>query len=227
MGQKISAKANRLKITTTWDSTWFANPKNYKEWLKSDLIIRKYFDKMKNSGIAKIEIERAEKMVKVIVHTARPGVVIGKRGAGIEVMKKELEKLVNCPINLNVQEIKQPDLSSKIVADSIVEQLEKRIPFRRAMKQAIARTRRAGAEGIRIICSGRLAGAEIARSERAFEGSVPLHTLRADIDYAISEAYTTYGRIGVKVWICKGEVLAKKKQKTLAPAATTPEKEGA
>lgn len=227
MGQKISAKANRLKITTTWDSTWFAAPKNYKEWLKSDLIIRKYFEKMKNSGIAKIEIERAEKMVKVIVHTARPGIVIGKRGSGIELMKKELEKLVNCPVNLNVQEVKQPDLSSKIVADSIVEQLEKRIPFRRAMKQAIARTRRAGAEGIRIICSGRLAGAEIARSERAFEGSVPLHTLRADIDYAISEAYTTYGRIGVKVWICKGEVLAKKKQKTLAPAATTPEKEGA
>lgn len=227
MGQKISAKANRLKITTTWDSTWFANSKNYKEWLKSDLVIRKYFDKMKNSGIAKIEIERAEKMVKVIVHTARPGVVIGKRGAGIEVIKKELEKLVNCPINLNVQEIKQPDLSSKIVADSIVEQLEKRIPFRRAMKQAIARTRRAGAEGIRIICSGRLAGAEIARSERAFEGSVPLHTLRADIDYAISEAYTTYGRIGVKVWICKGEILAKKKQKTLASAAAAPEKEGA
>jgi len=238
MGQKVSAKANRLGVkgtNTKWDSTWFAPVKTYKNWLSGDIKLRKYFDKMKNSGISKIEIERAEKMIKVIVHTARPGVVIGKKGAGIDVMKKDLEKIAGAMVNLSVQEVKQPDLSAKIVADSIVEQLEKRIPFRRAMKQAIGRTRRAGAEGIRIICGGRLAGAEIARSERAFEGSVPLHTLRADIDFAISEAYTTYGRIGVKVWISKGEILPMRKKKNLASAEpvsettvkVTPEKEGA
>lgn len=221
MGQKVSAKANRLKITTTWDSNWFTNKKQYKDWLFSDVKIRKYLEKLKGYGIAKIEIERAEKMVRVIVYTAKPGVVIGKKGAGIDLIKKDLEKLIAGPINLNVQEVKQPDLSAKLVADSIVEQLEKRIPFRRATKQAIGRTMRAGGQGIRITCSGRLAGAEIARTERSFEGKVPLHTLRADIDYAISEAHTTYGRIGVKVWICKGEVLSKKsrKQKPLAAAS--------
>lgn len=234
MGQKVSAKANRLGVkgtNTKWDSTWFAPVKTYKTWLSGDIKLRKYFEKMKNSGISKIEIERAEKMLKVIIHTARPGIIIGKKGAGIDLIKKDLEKIAGSPLSLSVQEIKQPDLSAKIVADSIVEQLEKRIPFRRAMKQAIGRTRRAGAEGIRIICSGRLAGAEIARSERAFEGSVPLHTLRADIDYETSEAYTTYGRIGVKVWICKGEILPKRKSKNLSSAETTvkatPEKEGA
>lgn len=217
MGQKTSAKANRLKITTTWDSNWFADKKTYRGWLESDIKIRRFFEAFKNYGIAKIEIERGEKMIKVYVHTAKPGVVIGKKGAGIDGMKKQLEKLVGMPVNLNIQEIKQPDLSAKLVADNIVEQLEKRIPFRRATKQAIARSMRAGAQGVRITCGGRLAGAEIARSERSFDGKVPLHTLRADIDYAISEAYTTYGRIGVKVWICKGEVLTKKIRKQKAP----------
>ncbi|MFH1453269.1 MAG: 30S ribosomal protein S3 [Armatimonadota bacterium] len=215
MGQKTSAKANRLKITTTWDSNWIAAKKNYKEWLLSDLRIRECLDKLKGYGIAKVEIERAEKMINVKIYTAKPGIVIGKKGSGIEAIKKDLQKMVASPINLTVQEVKQPDLSAKLVGDNIVEQIEKRIPFKRAMKKAIGATMRAGAEGIKILCSGRLAGAEIARSERTFDGRVPLHTLRADIDFAKCEAYTTYGRIGVQVWICKGEVLPKKtRQKT-------------
>lgn len=207
MGQKVSPIGLRLGIIRDWDSRWFAE-KDYAELLHEDIKIRKFIYKsMGNAAIAKVEIERRAQNAKVIIHTAKPGIVIGRRGAGVESLRKNLEKLVNRPVQINVQEIKTPDLEAKLVGESIVEQIEKRISFRRAMKQAVYRCMKAGAKGIKVECSGRLAGAEIARSERLFEGRVPLHTLRADIDYAIVEAYTTYGRIGVKVWINRGEIL--------------------
>lgn len=206
MGQKIHPVGLRLKITRSWDSRWFQDRK-YAEWLHEDLKIRDFIkDKLKNAGISRVEIERADR-VNVIINTAKPGLVIGKKGLGIEDLRKSLSKQIGRDVKVTIQENKNPELDASLVAENIVEQLEKRVAFRRAMKQAVNRTMKAGARGIKVECSGRLAGAEIARSERAFEGKVPLHTLRADIDYAIKEAFTTYGRIGVKVWIYRNDVL--------------------
>ncbi len=207
MGQKIHPVGLRLGITRTWDSRWFEK-KHYIEWLHEDVAIRNYFTKwMRTAAISKIEIERRANQARVIVNTAKPGIIIGKRGVGIEDIRKSLEKLTGKNVQVNVMEIKHPELDARLVGQNIVDQLEKRIAFRRAMKQAIMRTMKAGARGVKVQVSGRLGGAEIARTERNADGKVPLHTLRADIDYAHVEAFTTFGRIGVKVWIYRGEVL--------------------
>ena len=207
MGQKIHPVGLRLGITRTWDSRWFEK-KHYKAWLHEDVSIRKYFGRMtRAAAISKVEIERRANQARVIIHTAKPGIIIGKRGVGIDEIRKNLEALTGKGIQVNVVEIKHPELDSRLVGQNIVDQLEKRIAFRRAMKQAIMRTMKAGARGVKVQVSGRLGGAEIARTERNHDGKVPLHTLRADIDYAHVEAFTTFGRIGVKVWIYKGEVL--------------------
>lgn len=207
MGQKIHPIGLRLGITRTWDSRWFEK-KHYRDWLQEDVKIRKYFARWtRPAAISKIEIERRSNQTRVIVNTAKPGIIIGKRGVGIEEIRKGLETLTGKPVNVNVMEIKHPELDARLVGQNIVDQLEKRIAFRRAMKQAIMRSMRAGARGIKVQVSGRLGGAEIARTERNHDGKVPLHTLRADIDYAHVEAFTTFGRIGVKVWIYRGEVL--------------------
>jgi small subunit ribosomal protein S3 len=207
MGQKIHPVGLRLGITRTWDSRWFEK-KHYIEWLHEDVKIRQFFNKwMRSAAISKIEIERRANQARVIVNTAKPGIIIGKRGVGIEDIRKNLEKLTGKNVQVNVMEIKHPELDARLVGQNIVDQLEKRIAFRRAMKQAIMRTMKAGARGVKVQVSGRLGGAEIARTERNADGKVPLHTLRADIDYAHVEAFTTFGRIGVKVWIYRGEVL--------------------
>ena len=207
MGQKIHPVGLRLGITRTWDSRWFEK-KHYIDWLHEDVKIRQFFNKwMRSAAISKIEIERRANQARVIVNTAKPGIIIGKRGVGIEEIRKNLEKLTGKNVQVNVMEIKHPELDARLVGQNIVDQLEKRIAFRRAMKQAIMRTIKAGARGVKVQVSGRLGGAEIARTERNADGKVPLHTLRADIDYAHVEAFTTFGRIGVKVWIYRGEVL--------------------
>jgi small subunit ribosomal protein S3 len=207
MGQKIHPVGLRLGITRTWDSRWFEK-KHYIDWLHEDVAIRKFFTKWQRSaGISKIEIERRTNQARVIINTAKPGIIIGKRGVGIEDIKRSLEKLTGKQVQVNVMEIKHPELDARLIGQNIVDQLEKRIAFRRAMKQAIMRTMKAGAQGVKVQCSGRLGGAEIARTERNKDGKVPLHTLRADIDYAHVEAFTTFGRIGVKVWVYRGEVL--------------------
>src|SRR5579883_1960781 len=207
MGQKIHPVGLRLGITRTWDSRWFEK-KNYRAWLHEDAAIRKYFGRMtRAAAISRVEIERRANQTRVIVHTAKPGIIIGKRGVGIDEIRKNLEKLTKKAVQVNVGEIKHPELDARLVAQNIVDQMEKRIAFRRAMKQAIMRSMKAGARGIKVQVSGRLGGAEIARTERNADGKVPLHTLRADIDYAHVEAFTTFGRIGVKVWIYRGEVL--------------------
>ena len=207
MGQKIHPVGLRLGITRTWDSRWFEK-KHYIDWLHEDVAIRKFFTKWQRSaGISKIEIERRTNQARVIINTAKPGIIIGKRGVGIEDIRKSLEKLTGKQVQVNVMEIKHPEIDARLIGQNIVDQLEKRIAFRRAMKQAIMRTMKAGARGVKVQVSGRLGGAEIARTERNADGKVPLHTLRADIDYANVEAFTTFGRIGVKVWIYRGEVL--------------------
>lgn len=212
MGQKVNPIGLRLGIIKSWDSKWYAT-KRYSELLKADEVIRKFVDKkFSTAGIAKVEIKRASKLLWVNIHTSRPGIIIGKKGAGVDSLKDELAKLVKTPkneLNLNVYEVKKPDLDATLVADSVKQQLEKRVSFRRAMKKAIAQTMKAGAKGIKIQCSGRLGGADMARVERYREGRVPLHTLRADIDYGTAEALTTYGLTGVKVWIFKKEILDK------------------
>ena len=222
MGQKVNPVGLRLGITRTWDSRWFEN-RQYRDWLHEDLRMRKLVDSLSRSAaVSKMEIERRANQVRVVISTAKPGIIIGKRGAGIEDLKKKLEKVSGKQVNVNVLEIKHPELDAKLVANNIVDQLEKRIAFRRAMRQAIQRTMKAGAKGIKVQVGGRLGGAEIARVERNFEGKVPLHTLRANIDYAHSEAYTTFGRIGVKVWVYLGEVLPDGKAKLDAAQAGRP-----
>lgn len=207
MGQKIHPVGLRLGITRTWDSRWFEK-RHYIDWLHEDVAIRKFLNRwMRSAAISKVEIERRANQARVIVNTAKPGIIIGKRGIGIEDIRKSLEKLTGKAVQVNVMEIKHPELDARLVGQNIVDQLEKRIAFRRAMKQAIMRTMKAGARGVKVQVSGRLGGAEIARTERNADGKVPLHTLRADIDYANVEAFTTFGRIGVKVWIYRGEVL--------------------
>jgi small subunit ribosomal protein S3 len=210
MGQKANPIGNRLGIVKGWDSNWFGG-NNFGDKIVEDEKIRNYLKaRLSKGSISKIVIERTMKLVTVTIHTARPGIIIGKGGKEVDKLKEEVKKLTKKEIQLNIFEIKRPELDARLVADSIARQIEGRISFRRAIKMAIASTMRMGAEGIRVKCSGRLAGAEIARVEGYMEGRVPLHTLRADIDYAISEAHTSYGRIGVKVWICKGELYGKR-----------------
>lgn len=211
MGQKVNPKGLRIGIIRDWESRWFAD-KNYMELLHEDLKIRAFVkNKLKQAGCPKVEIERAASRVKVSVYAAKPGIVIGRGGAEVENLRKQLETITGKQVTVNIVEIKKPEMDSTLVAENIAQQLEKRVSFRRAMKQTVGRTMRTGAQGIKIQCSGRLAGAEIARTEWYHEGKVPLHTLRADIDYGFAEANTTYGKIGIKVWIYKGEVLPAKK----------------
>lgn len=211
MGQKVNPKGLRVGIIRDWEGRWFAD-KNYTDLLHEDLKVRKFIkEKLFQAGVPKVEIERAANRVKVSIHAAKPGIVIGRGGAEVENLRKQLEALTGKQVAVNIVEIKKAELDAQLVAENVAQQLEKRIAFRRAMKQTVGRTMRQGAQGIKIQCSGRLAGAEIARTEWYNEGKVPLHTLRADIDYGFAEANTTYGKIGVKVWIYKGEVLPAKK----------------
>jgi small subunit ribosomal protein S3 len=209
MGQKTNPIANRLGIIRGWDSNWFGG-KKFEPKLVEDNRIRKYLHaRLSKAGISKIVIERTLKLVTVTIHTARPGIIIGKGGQEVDKLKEELKKVTKKEIQINISEIKRPELDAVIVAGTVAGQIEGRISYRRAIKTAIASAMRIGAEGIKIMISGRLGGAEMARREQYKEGRIPLHTFRADIDYAISEAHTTYGRIGIKVWICKGEVYGK------------------
>ena len=211
MGQKVNPNGLRLGINKDWDAKWYANKKDFKEFLNNDVKIRKYFEKSaKSNGISKVQIERNAKRCEVIVHTSKPGVIIGRGGEQIEVMKKDLKNLTNEEVQISIVDIKKPDLSAQIVADSIALQIENRASFRMAQKRAIRNAMKAGAKGIKTLVSGRLGGADMARSEGYTEGTIPLHTLRADVDYATSEADTTFGKIGIKVWIYKGEILSKK-----------------
>lgn len=215
MGQKVNPHGLRFGIVKDWDAKWYAD-KDYAANLHEDVLIRNFLKKtLFIAGISRIEIERINKRIKLTIHTAKPGMVIGRGGVGIEDIRKALKRFTDKQIDVNIAEIKQADMDSVLVAENIASQLERRIGFRRAMKQAVGRTMRLGAKGIKIMVSGRLGGAEIARSESYREGSIPLHTLRANIDYGTAEAHTTYGCIGIKVWIYKGEVLPEAKQ---APA---------
>ncbi|MFH1120657.1 MAG: 30S ribosomal protein S3 [Bacteroidota bacterium] len=209
MGQKTNPIGNRLGIIRGWDSNWYGGRK-FEHKLVEDDQIRKYLNaRLSKAGVSKIVIERTLKLVTVTIHTARPGIIIGKGGQEVDKLKEELKKITKKEIQINISEIKRPEMDAVIVANAIARQIEGRISYRRAIKTAIASTMRIGAEGIKVLISGRLAGAEMARREMIKEGRIPLHTLRADIDYAIAEAHTTYGRIGIKVWICKGEVYGK------------------
>lgn len=213
MGQKVNPIGFRIGVIKDWEGRWFARKKEYAGLILEDQKIRKFIkSRLFASGIAKIEIERAANRVKVTIHTARPGMVIGRQGTEVEVIRKEIEKFSGKQVQLNIAEVKSPELNAQLVAENIAFQLERRTSFRRAMKQAIGRAMKFGALGVKVACSGRLMGAEIARREGYSEGKVPLHTLRADIDYGFAEANTTYGKIGVKVWIYKGEVLQIKKK---------------
>jgi len=213
LGQKVHPHGIRLGIVKTWDAKWYAD-KDFAKNLHEDIKIRKELKKqLMTSGVSRIETERSKNRLKLTIHTAKPGMVIGRGGSGIEQIKDSLKKFTDKKLDINISEIKQPDLDATLVAENIAAQLERRIAFRRAMKQSVGRTMRLGAKGIKIMCSGRLGGAEIARSESYREGSIPLHTLRADIDYGFAEANTTYGRIGIKVWIFKGEILPERKVK--------------
>lgn len=207
MGQKINPVGFRLGVIKGWDSNWY-DEKNYAGKLQEDMMVRNYLrNRLKKAGVSKILIERTPKNARITINTSRPGVVIGKSGKEIGQLEEELKKVTNKEVKILISEVKRPELDAQLVAENIASQLEGRIAFRRAMKQAITAAMRMGAEGIRVKCGGRLGGAEIARTEQYKEGRIPLHTLRADIDYAHAEAATIYGKIGVKVWICKGEVL--------------------
>ncbi len=212
MGQKTHPIGLRLGITRTWNSRWFASDRNFASLVHEDLLVKRYIHKrLENAGIANVMISRAPKKVTVDIHTSRPGIVIGRKGAEVDKLRAELQLLTQKDIMLNIVEVRKAELNAQLVADSIARQLEGRVAFRRAMKKSLAATMKMGAVGIKIQCGGRLGGAEIARVEKYRDGRVPLHTLRADIDYAESTANTTYGTIGVKVWICKGEVLERGK----------------
>ncbi len=209
MGQKVNPHGLRVGVIKNWDSRWFVNDQKFGDTLVSDYQIRKYLKtELQKAGVPKIEIERDSHRVRVFIHCAKPGIVIGKGGAEIEKYKAKLEKMVGMPVALNVVEVKSPDLNAQLVAENIASQLENRVAFRRAMKMAIRNTMRLGAKGIKISCGGRLGGAEIAKTEHYHEGTIPLQTLRADIEYGFYEANTTYGKIGIKVWIYRGEVLS-------------------
>ena len=218
MGQKVNPHGLRVGVIKNWDSRWFVSDKEFGDNIVSDYKIREYVKtKLQGAGVPRIEIERDASRVRVFIQCAKPGVVIGFHGAEIEKLRTELEAMVGRPVVVNVIEIKNPDVNAQLVAESICAQLEKRVSFRRAMKLAIGRTMRLGVKGIKVACSGRLGGAEIARSEHYHEGTIPLQTLRADIDYGFWEANTTYGKIGVKVWIYKGEVFAESQAKADRP----------
>lgn len=210
MGQKVNPNGFRVGVIRDWNTRWYASKKDFADYLVEDKKIRdhvkkKYFA----AGVSRIEIERAANKITVNIHTSRPGMLIGKGGAGVEIIKADVSALVSKPVNVNIIEVRNPDTDAQLVAENIAAQLEKRISFRRAMKQAMGRSMKAGAKGIKLLCAGRLGGAEIARSEGYHEGSIPLQTMRADIEYGFAEAHTTYGRIGIKVWIYKGEVLGR------------------
>ena len=216
MGQKVNPIGIRLKINRTWDSVWFAKKQKYGTFLIEDFKIRKYINSaIKNSGVSKIQIERPSKKCVVTIFTSRPGFVIGKKGSDIEKIKLNISKITSDEVSVNIKEIRKPELDSFLVAENIAQQLEKRVAYRRAMKRAMSSALRLGAKGIKVTVSGRLGGNEIARTEWLREGSIPLHTLRADVDYAEAEALTTYGIIGIKVWIYKGVVFQKDLQKKI------------
>ncbi len=207
MGQKVNPVGMRLCVNRTWKSLWF-DEKDFSKKLEEDLMLRKYIrNRLPMAGISSIEVKRTPKRITLTVHTARPGIVIGKKGAEVDKLKEELQRLTSQEIQVNIHEIKRPELDAYLVAENVARQLESKVSFRRAMKRAIVATMRMGAEGVRIACAGRLGGAEMARREQYKEGRIPLHTLRADIDYATYVAKTTYGTIGIKVWICKGEII--------------------
>ena len=213
MGQKVNPIGLRVGVNKTWDSRWYAKGNQYAQYLHEDFKLRKFLKaKLKHAGVAKIEMERAASKVKIIIATARPGVVIGKKGTGIDSLKAEVQALTKAEVFLNIIEVRKPEADAQLVADTITQQLEKRMSWRRVLKKSLASAIKAGVRGIKIQVGGRLDGAEIARSEWYTEKSVPLHTLRADIDYATSEALTTYGLIGVKVWVYKGDILPSKKK---------------
>ena len=214
MGQKVNPNGFRVGVIRGWNTRWYANKKNFSDYLIEDNKIRKFLKKKYyEASVAKIEIERAADKATVSIYTARPGMLIGKGGVGVEAIKSELNALVGRPVNVNIMEIRNPDSSAQLVAENIAGALEKRTSYRRAMKQAMGRAMKANAKGIKITCAGRLGGAEIARSEDVHDGSIPRQTIRANIEYGFAEAATTYGRIGVKVWIYKGEILGKRNAK--------------
>jgi small subunit ribosomal protein S3 len=224
MGQKIHPTGFRLAVTRDWSSRWFANNKHFAPTLKEDIRVREYLKKkLGHASVGKITIERPAKNARITIHSARPGVVIGKKGEDIEVLRSDLRRMMGGDVGLNIEEIRKPEIEAQLIADSIAQQLEKRIMFRRAMKRAMQNAMRLGAQGIKIMTAGRLNGAEIARSEWYREGRVPLHTLRANIEYGFSEARTTYGVIGIKVWVFKGEVLAHNAEPAVAAPAAQPE----
>ena len=226
MGQKVHPYGFRLGVATDWTSTWYVESKDYSKYLLIDLKVRDFLkNKLSQASVSKIQIERPANTARIIIHTARPGIVIGKKGEDIEVLRKAVSDMMGIPAHINVEEIRKPELDSYLVAQSVAQQLERRIMFRRAMKRAVSNAMRLGSEGIKINVSGRLNGAEIARSEWYREGRVPLHTLRADIDYGFAEASTTYGIIGVKVWIFKGNIGSKEDEAVdprQSPADTKP-----
>ncbi len=214
MGQKVHPVGMRIGIIRDWESKWYANKKDYQGLLHEDLKIRQFtFKRLRDAAVSRVQIERAANRVNVTVHTAKPGMVIGKGGTEVDNLRNQLSTMTGKRVHINIVEIKHADLDAKLVADNVAQQLERRVAFRRAMRQAMQRTLRAGAKGIKVQVSGRLGGADIARTEGYAEGTVPLHTLRADIDYALTEAHTTYGRIGVKVWIYRGEILPTRTRK--------------
>ncbi|NOX43846.1 MAG: 30S ribosomal protein S3 [Gammaproteobacteria bacterium] len=218
MGQKVHPIGIRLGIVKDWTSTWYASTKDYADFLNTDLKVRDFIQtKLKQASVSRIQIERPAKNARITIHTARPGIVIGKKGEDIESLRKTISGMMGIPVHVNIEEIRKPELDATLVAQGVAQQLEKRIMFRRAMKRAVTNSMRSGAKGVKINIGGRLNGAEIARSEWYREGRVPLHTLRADIDYGVAEALTTYGIIGVKVWIFKGEVFPTEEE-IVAPA---------
>ncbi len=222
MGQKTNPIGLRLGINKTWSSNWF-DQKNFADKLQEDLMLRRYLDKrLSNASVARVIIERTLKQIIVNIHTARPGIVIGRKGADVDKLRAELKTLTGKDVQINVVEIKVPEMEAALVAENLAQQLTGRVSFRRAMKRAIQSTMRLGAEGIKIMCKGRLGGAEMARSETYKEGRIPLHTLRADIDYSLKVAFTSMGAIGIKVWICKGEILDKNEMYSKAKEASAP-----
>ena len=227
MGQKIHPTGFRLALNKNWASRWYANNKNFSGMLLEDVKVRDFLrEKLGHAAVSRVVIERPAKNARITIFSARPGVVIGKKGEDIESLKGQLQRMLGVPVHVNIEEVRKPELDAQLIADSIAQQLQKRIMFRRAMKRAITNAMRLGAQGIKIMSAGRLNGIEIARTEWYREGRVPLHTLRADIDYGFAEAKTTYGVIGIKVWVFKGEVMAKNEQPVLgAPAAPAPEPE--
>ncbi|MEA3230507.1 MAG: 30S ribosomal protein S3 [Thermodesulfobacteriota bacterium] len=217
MGQKVNPTGFRLGIVKTWESRWYAD-KKYAEYILEDYELRRFLKKkLQHAGIAKVEIERSAKRIKLKIHAARPGIIIGKKGSEIALLKKDIEKRISRDVSIDIQEVRKPEIDAQLVAENVALQLIKRVAFRRAMKRGIASAMRFGAQGIKIICAGRLGGAEMARTEAYKEGRIPLHTLRADIDYGFTTARTTYGAIGIKVFIFKGEIL-KDDHKTASPA---------